>query len=257
MISGGGLPGLQYRLIVCHRYKFIFLKTRKTAGTSVEIALSRLCDDGDVVTTLLPADEELRQSQGGRAGDNPQVPRKDFTLRDWLRILRGHPPRDLLYNHVPAKVVKAALPREIWESYLKISIERNPWDRILSQYWWDRSGREDYPSFSTWLAKRAKRGTYRVSNWDIYAIGDEPVASHLLRYETLDEDLPALGREIGVPDLAMPEVRAKSGVRPDRRHYREVLSPEEAGLVANFLQARNRPARIRVLTRQNKQRPSR
>lgn len=196
--------------------------------------MSRLCDEGDIVTTLLPADEVLRQSQGGRAGANPQVSRKDSTLRDRFRAWRGKPPRDLLYNHVPANVVQSALPREIWERYLKISIERNPWDRVLSQYWWDRSGREDYPPFSTWLVKRAKRGTHRVSNWDIYAIGDEPVASHLLRYETLDADLSALGREIGVPELTMPEVRAKSGVRADRRHYRDVLSPEDAGRVADI-----------------------
>jgi hypothetical protein len=231
---GGGPPGPPVRLIICHRYKFIFLKTRKTAGTSIEIALSRLCDEGDVVTTLLPDDEALRQSQGGRAGINPQVSQKDFTLRDRLRVWRGRPPRDLFYNHVPANAVRAALPREIWDSYLKISIERNPWDRVLSQYWWDRSGREDYPPFSRWLAKRAKRGAHRISNWNIYAIGNEPVASRLLRYEALDDDLAALGREIGVPDLAMPTVRAKGGVRPDRRDYRDVLSTADANRVADI-----------------------
>ncbi len=30
-------------MIISHEHKFIFLKTKKTAGTSVELALTRLC----------------------------------------------------------------------------------------------------------------------------------------------------------------------------------------------------------------------
>ena len=31
------------KMIVSHEHKFIFLKTKKTAGTSIELALSELC----------------------------------------------------------------------------------------------------------------------------------------------------------------------------------------------------------------------
>ena len=38
-------------MIISHKHKFIFLKTRKTAGTSVQIALSGICDqDLDIIT---------------------------------------------------------------------------------------------------------------------------------------------------------------------------------------------------------------
>jgi hypothetical protein len=30
-------------MIVSHRYRYIFIKTKKTTGTSIEIALSRHC----------------------------------------------------------------------------------------------------------------------------------------------------------------------------------------------------------------------
>jgi hypothetical protein len=33
-------------MIVSHEHKFIFLKTKKTAGTSIELALSALCESG-------------------------------------------------------------------------------------------------------------------------------------------------------------------------------------------------------------------
>ena len=41
-----------------------FLKTRKTAGTSIEIALSKYCDCKDVITKILPLDEKIREGFG-------------------------------------------------------------------------------------------------------------------------------------------------------------------------------------------------
>src|SRR5262245_1397709 len=49
-------------MIVSHRHRFIFLKSKKTAGTSVELALSAVCDAGDIITPLAqPEDEPLRR----------------------------------------------------------------------------------------------------------------------------------------------------------------------------------------------------
>ena len=52
-------------MIVSFSKRFIFIKTRKTAGTSMEIALSGQCADGDIVTPIVPEDELLRFRQGG------------------------------------------------------------------------------------------------------------------------------------------------------------------------------------------------
>ena len=37
-------------MIISHRHRFIFIKTQKTAGTSIEVFLSGLCGPEDVVT---------------------------------------------------------------------------------------------------------------------------------------------------------------------------------------------------------------
>ena len=54
-------------MIASHAHRFVFVKTRKTAGTSLEIALSRHCGPDDIVTRISPADEELPRRRRGSA----------------------------------------------------------------------------------------------------------------------------------------------------------------------------------------------
>ena len=57
-------------MILSHRYRFIFLKTGKTAGTSIEIALSEYCGAKDIITPIKPEDELTRRSLGFRGPQN-------------------------------------------------------------------------------------------------------------------------------------------------------------------------------------------
>jgi len=51
-------------MIASFSRRFVFLKTRKTAGTSVELALSSACGPEDIVTPISLEDEHLRVRDG-------------------------------------------------------------------------------------------------------------------------------------------------------------------------------------------------
>ena len=38
-------------MIISHKHKFIFIRPRKTAGTTMQNVLSQICGDDDIVTS--------------------------------------------------------------------------------------------------------------------------------------------------------------------------------------------------------------
>ncbi len=48
-------------MIINHKYKFIFIKSFKTAGTSLEIALSKFCNKNEIIKPIVKKDELIRR----------------------------------------------------------------------------------------------------------------------------------------------------------------------------------------------------
>jgi hypothetical protein len=121
-------------LIISHRHKFIFLKTKKTGGTSIKIALSRLCGPEDVITRISPADEKLRQELGYPGPQNTALPAWSLGLgARAVAALRGKTLE--YYNHAPAEFVRRHVDPAVWNGYFKFSFERDPYDKAISRYY--------------------------------------------------------------------------------------------------------------------------
>jgi hypothetical protein len=213
-------------VILSHRWKFIFIKTGKTAGTSVEIALSRYCGPDDVITPITPEDESLRRELGYRGPQNYRVPFRYYTGEDWKNLVLKRRRREY-YNHMPASELMTLIPRDIWDSYYTFSIERNPWDRTVSQYYHKMKDQDEntFMSLDEYVRSRASNP---MKNYRKYTVDGRIVVDRVILFENLVEELKEVLKTIGIDtsDFSIP--RAKSGVRKDKRHYRELLSPESA-----------------------------
>jgi hypothetical protein len=220
---------LSFKMILSHVHRFIFLKTRKTAGTSIELALSALCGPGDIVTPVTPQDELARQGRG------PQ----NWNVRgDWLtelqrnfRTLTGRRTRPTFYNHMPAQKIRRVIGRSMWDSYFKFTIERNPWDRQVSQYFWDFQDPTTRPPFDNYIDSLRQRKP--ASNFSIYAINGRVAVDYVCQYDRLESELSTVMDRIGISEpLSIP--RAKSNFRTTDRHWREFYTPRTRDIVADL-----------------------
>jgi len=220
-------------MILSHRHRFIFIKTRKTAGTSVELALSRLCAPGDVLSPTTPEDEAKRRAEG-ILPRNYAAPAANWLVGDRFNLHKIYPRTGKVLGrwglrrfrqHMTAREIKAAVPEAVWRDYTKITIERDPFDRIVSRYYWDVTMGRTTDLESFFARTRFDR------NWDIYSVDGEIAADIVLNYETLHTDFSAIIERLKLPDPG-PLPFAKAGARPDKRDWRDVLTSEQQARVA-------------------------
>lgn len=216
-------------MIISHEHRFIFLKTTKTAGTSIEIALSRFCGPQDVITPISPEDEALRTNLGFRGPQNYLAPIWEYRVRDLRRVLAGKGPKLRFYNHMPAEEVRERVGLEVWESYLKFCVARNPWDRAISLYYWWHQSSQRRPSLSDFLQSKAPRKLME-KGWLLYTISGEIAVDKVCRYEDLESDLEEVRGRLGLSQpLELPA--AKSSYRARRGDYRNSYGDVEREIV--------------------------
>ena len=151
-------------MIISHKHKFIYSKSIKTAGTSVQIALAKQCGEQDIVSGVGGLDGKLK------------LARNDV----------GYGPHTIPRN------IRGQVGKEIWDSYLKIINVRNPWDVMVSWYHWNHESK----SFSEWL----KNLQHWPDNNNFYFDKDgTPYHDFIIRFETLEEDYRILCEVLGIP----------------------------------------------------------
>jgi len=208
-------------MIVSHAHKFIYVKTYKTASTSIEAALSDVCGPDDVIT---PASEPLMKfRKSGLAQnyrlDHPLVPKRPLLRRLLRRPERHYHPSVGFYEHMPAWRIKAYLGDEIWWAYYKFTFERNPWDRQVSWYHYKTKSKARAPSFEKFLDDKARAW---VENYDLYSMDDALCVDFVGRYETLGQDFAKAMQAVGLKgkvELPLANISADHGQRDYHSYY--------------------------------------
>jgi hypothetical protein len=218
-------------MIISHEHRFIFIKTGKTAGTSVECGLSAFCGPDDVITPISAADEHMRLGRGPQNWNVSVNPAWKDALRR-LGLFKGRQHKGVFYNHMPAREVRARVGEDVWRRYFKFTVERNPWDRQVSIYYW-RNRKEGSPSLPFREFMRNER-LARGNNFYMYSIEGAVAVDYVCRYENLREEVQkALSMASVRGELTLP--RAKGGVRKaEKRHYRDYYDDETRETVARW-----------------------
>jgi hypothetical protein len=201
-------------MIISHRHKFIFIHLGRTGGRSLTVELEKNCGPDDVVT---PAGDISGRNHVG-----------------WSR-------------HTTALRIRDRLGHQILDDYFVFTVDRNPWDKMLSNYWaykgylhgaggkteqvsWvERVWRKvsGYPwSFDCWMKYRIYRSKipgFRPPFSKAYSkYADENgklMVDAIFRYEHLSNQIGMLAERLGFPLVL--DAREGKNTRCDRRPYTE------------------------------------
>jgi hypothetical protein len=192
-------------VLVSHIYKFIYIKNRKVAGSSVESFFGKYCQDPNKDYHY---NDDIDESidEFGIIGA-----RLSGKKNNWI-------------SHKSASCIKKDLGDVIFNNYLKFCVIRNPYDKMVSAYFWEKNNtKQTFKDF----AKNTN-----VSNIDIHCIDNVNVCDYFIRYENLEEDILKLCEKLNIQDFNITDLpKHKSTQRTDKSHYSKFYDEETKQIV--------------------------
>ena len=192
-------------MIISHLHKFIYMKSVKTASTSVEAVLARECGSKDVLTTI-----------------DPPVPGHSAANND--QNLESH--CNLLDIKLQLKLSMDKPKKPPYPKYYKFMNVRNPWDRAVSYYYHYKESIAC--SFDDWLIynytkltlDEPNKRTPHLKHW--YNFKTKYILDGYIRYEYLEYDLKTIYKQIGIKynKIDIPKHKLnKDRIRDYKKYY--------------------------------------
>ncbi|MCF8262159.1 MAG: sulfotransferase family protein [Melioribacteraceae bacterium] len=194
-------------MLVSHKHKFIYTKTAKTGGTSIEYYFERFC---------LPDGEFTRSHE-----------RDEYESETGIVGFRGKllPEKVKWWNHMAAFQIKEQLGDEIWNSYFKFCSIRNPFERCISHY--EYAGKNLERPLSEKIKRRFKNPftseekrkfeyvlVHQPSiDRNKYLIDGEFCLDDVIRYENLEAEIERICEKLSLPFEPKNIPKFKSDVR--------------------------------------------
>ena len=210
----------------------------KNAGTSFEIALSKYCKDKDVIGWIEKEDEVLRKNLGYRSPQNNLYSKAELFKKSKKKFLLSFNDKRIKHkftNHMALSLIREELGVEKFNSFKTLAIVRNPYDYIVSYYFYSIKERNHDYTLSQWIELNPQ---VLVMYKKLYFIDDKDAVNFYIRYENFKEDINRLSSEYKFLDNlydTFSKIQTKNNIKPKNIDSMEMISKSK-GLkeVINF-----------------------
>ncbi|HTW82733.1 MAG TPA: sulfotransferase family 2 domain-containing protein [Candidatus Sulfotelmatobacter sp.] len=214
---------------ISHDDRFIFIHIPKTAGSSIVESL----------LTVRPNLDFMARNAWPRLFAHP----RGAELFRQLRVFYPLNPMALFpEQHYPARVLREMVPAEVWSSYFKFTFVRNPWDFVVSSYFFLKKTFSEDPR----VAMEAIDVAYIMASVDFTnfvrarkfmanSIGLLPhvtdqggnlLVDFVGKVENIEADLAEICRRVGL------NIPLEHRNRSEHAQYREYYTDETRAIVA-------------------------
>ena len=191
--------------MINHKHKFIFIHIPKTGGTSIE-------------DTLFSRKTRTKKNLWGGYDSNKY--------------------QDGGLQHLMATHILNEVGEDMFSKYFKFSFVRNPWDKLVSQFKYNRNrydlreiiGVDKETKFHEYLIKL--NSTRNHVQWDyqhkfIYKECGKILVDFIGKFENLQQDFNFVCDKIGIPQQQLPHKN-----KSKHKHYTEYYDDETKQIVA-------------------------
>lgn len=197
-------------MLLSHSKKFIFQRTKKTAGTSIEVYFQPWCTTPE---------------------HNKATDKYNEAVTDQGIVGSRSRPYNKFYDHMPVRELRSKLGEDIWQNYFKFCSIRNPWDKAVSRFYWE-TRRVKYEGMLFTEVQRLfnlfVRRHLKIL-WDdklMYIDDGQPCMNFYVRYEHLHKDLETVCNHLDIPWQPERLGQFKGGIRVHNNPYQDYYTDQ-------------------------------
>ncbi len=221
-------------MLISHSHRFVFLKTHKTAGTSLHAMLRPFCVPPNDRTEATRA---LHISPWGMVSSATRTTSEQYSPHKW-------------YEHSGLELLRTYMPIA-FHTYHKIAVVRHPYDKTVSAFFfskWNDGQSDKRDMLQLTGAENLQEQFYRyVTNspvfWTMrhdrelfFDSREQFRIDSIIRFESLQKDLQKMSDSLGLGlDIAKALPLKKRVVEEEvRQRYRQLIAPESKAVIDDY-----------------------